>query len=500
MGFLRWIYLFFWNADREVILVLSFGVIAILVFRLGAGQGKAQEMPVPVDDDAVVQVEEGIMPIPVEPVAPMEPAHATIEQTGQVKLDAVMGQPVVLSGLEQTGYLKVGLTGFSMDDGGQRPPVNVGFVIDRSGSMSGDKLEEAKLAAIAGVEQLRDDDIVSVITYDDVVTTWVQPTRARNRAEINDAIRRITPGGDTALFAGVAKGAAAVDRFFDDNQVNRIILLSDGQANVGPSTPSDLEELGRSLAADGVTVSTVGLGLGYNEELMVRLAQGGIGNHYFATEPAMLAGIFTRELGQMSSVVAQQVQVQIDCAEGVVPVRVLGRPATIDGKRVTIDLHQLYADFENYLVLEVKLSPTAHGNQRTVSQVTASYRNLTSDSVEHLTRVVQVTGSRHPWEVEAAVDTDAMVAVTEYISTENAREALALMRSRRFAEADEMLKRNVDYLNDAAQQYDSQRLESWMDNNRRWTEGEQARSLNELDEVMKDIEADSYMYSQNNYF
>ncbi len=494
MGFLRWIYLFFWNADREVILVLSFGVIAILVFRLGTGKGRAEELPAPEPDDAIVQAEPIVLPVAVEP------ASATIEQTGQVKLDAVMGQPVVLAGQSHTGYLKVGLTGFSLEDERQRPPVNVGFVIDRSGSMSGDKLEEAKQAAIAGVEQLRDDDIVSVITYDDVVTTWVSPTRARNKTEICDAIRRITPGGDTALFAGVAKGAAAVDRFFDPNQVNRLILLSDGQANVGPSSPPELEELGRSLAADGVTVSTVGLGMGYNEELMVRLAQGGIGNHYFVDEPAMLAEIFTRELGRMSSVVAQQVQVQIDCAEGVQPVRVLGRPATIVGTRVTVDLHQLYEDFENYLVLEVELPPTAAGSQRTVSQVTVSYRNLTSDTVEHVAQTVQVRGSRHDWEVEAAVDNDAMVAVTEYISTENTREALALMRSRRFDEADELLRRNIEYLEDAAEEYDSERLDFWKQENLGWTVDEQKKGRYGLDKVEKDMEEKTYMYLENNYY
>jgi Ca-activated chloride channel family protein len=89
-----------------------------------------------------------------------------------VELDVQMSQPIVLAGSPQKAYLRVALTGLESDRG-RRAPVNVAIVLDRSGSMSGQKIEEAKRAAIMAVEQLRDDDIVSVVTYQSTVDVLV---------------------------------------------------------------------------------------------------------------------------------------------------------------------------------------------------------------------------------------------------------------------------------------------------------------------------------------
>lgn len=79
-------------------------------------------------------------------------------------------------------------------------------------------------------------------------------------------------GGGTALYAGVAQGASELREFLDPHRVNRIILLSDGQANKGPSSPSELGNLGAALISEGISVTTIGIGLGYNEDLMTQLA------------------------------------------------------------------------------------------------------------------------------------------------------------------------------------------------------------------------------------
>src|SRR6202008_1808042 len=89
-----------------------------------------------------------------------------------------------------------------------------------------------------------------------------------HREDLKARIHRIQPGGSTALHAGVVLGAKQVRRFFENERVNRVILLSDGLANGGPSSPSDLSRLGRERRGDGIAVSTVGLGDDYNEDLM----------------------------------------------------------------------------------------------------------------------------------------------------------------------------------------------------------------------------------------
>ncbi len=249
----------------------------------------------------------------------------------QVKLDVSLGNPTLIAGRKQTTYLKVGLTGFEMSGKAKRTPANIALVIDRSGSMQGEKIQQAKEAARMAVDRLNGDDIVSVIVYDDTVNVLVPATKASDRSTILAGIERIKAGGSTALFAGVSKGAAEVRKFLSRERVNRIILLSDGLANVGPDTPGALGDLGSSLSKEGISVTTLGLGLGYNEDLMMQLAQRSDGNHAFVEHPRDLVKIFNYEFGDVLSVVAQEVLVTIECGEGIRPVKVLGRRADIAG-------------------------------------------------------------------------------------------------------------------------------------------------------------------------
>jgi Ca-activated chloride channel family protein len=168
----------------------------------------------------------------------------------QLTLRAEVGTPVVLSGGSRTAYLKVGLTGFELPDSKARAPVNLAIVLDRSSSMSGEKIQRAKEAAIMVVDRLRDDDIVAVISYDSVVEVLVPATRASEREHIRNKIRALDARGMTALFAGVSKGAQELRKFLSGDHVNRVILLSDGQANVGPASPNELGHLGMTLAKE----------------------------------------------------------------------------------------------------------------------------------------------------------------------------------------------------------------------------------------------------------
>ena len=266
----------------------------------------------------------------------------TAASAEQVTLEVSMGHPVVLAGSPQKAYLRVSLTGIELPDKSRRTPVNVAIVLDKSGSMTGEKIANARRAAIKAIGMLEPNDIVSVVTYDDTVHVLVPATKVADRDQIFAAIERIQAGGSTALFAGVSKGAAEVRKFLDKNRVNRVILLSDGLANIGPSSPGDLAELGTSLGRESISVTTIGLGLDYNEDLMTQLAQKSDGNHMFAQNAGDLEWIFAREFGDVLSVVAQDVEIVIDCERGIRPIRCIGRDADIVGQRVITSMNQLY--------------------------------------------------------------------------------------------------------------------------------------------------------------
>jgi len=171
-----------------------------------------------------------------------------------------------------------------------------------------------------------------VVTYQSTVNVLVPATKMHDREAVRAAIRRIRAGGNTALFAGVSKGARELRKFLDRNRVNTLLLLSDGLANVGPSSPGELAQLGASLGREGITVTTIGLGLHYNEDLMTRLAMASDGNHFFVEDERDLEAAFATEFSDALSAVAHGVTIHIHCSGGVRPIRLLGRKAQIVGR------------------------------------------------------------------------------------------------------------------------------------------------------------------------
>ncbi|MFC1853503.1 VWA domain-containing protein [candidate division CSSED10-310 bacterium] len=319
----------------------------------------------------------------------LSPVLATQEKSGQIGLNIGMNKSFYLADVKQTAYLRIGLTGFSQENAADRSPVNI--VIDKSGSMSGTKIEKAKEAAIMAIERLSSQDIISLIVYDSTVNVLIPATKVVDMTYIKNKIRQITPGGYTALFAGVSKGATELRKFIAAERVNRIILLSDGLANVGPQTPQALGDLGNSLSKEGISVTTIGLGTGYNEDLMTKLASKSDGNHYFAEQARDLAGVFNNEFGSALAVVAQNIKAEITCMLGIKPLRLLGREGEINGQHVVVSINQLYGDHEKFIVLEVEIGPTTVNKYRKVATVNVYYNNMRSRLNEAVSGDVDVS-------------------------------------------------------------------------------------------------------------
>jgi Ca-activated chloride channel family protein len=385
----------------------------------------------------------------------------------RVRLDVQLGTPVLLAGSSQRAFLKVGLTGFPLEAGEERTPVNVSIVLDRSGSMSGEKIRKAREAAIMAVDRLGPDDIVSVVAYNHSVQVLVPATKVRNRGEIYREINRVFSSGNTALFAGVSKGAYEVRKFIERNRVNRVILLSDGLANVGPSSPGELGNLGWSLAKEGISVTTIGLGHGYNEDLMFELARNSDGNHAFAENASDLARIFSYEFGDVLSVVAREVEVTIRCAPGIRPIRVLGRPADIHGREIVAGLNQIYADQEKFLLVEVEVPASSSGSSRELATVDVRYANTISRTTDLLGSKVVVSFADSLATVDRYRNETVMVSSVELIANEANKYAVKLRDQGRVAEAQRALEDNAAFLDDNASRYKSTKLKKRASSNRK---------------------------------
>ncbi|KAA5545237.1 VWA domain-containing protein [Roseiconus nitratireducens] len=371
----------------------------------------------------------------------------------QVSLDVGVCNPVMLAGEKQTNYLRIALTGSDLPQSESRPPINAAIVIDQSGSMSGQKIVQAREAAITAVRRLRDDDIVAVILYADSAHVLVPATRATDREAIVEKIRSVNAGGSTALFAGVSKGAAEVRKFLDSDSVNRVILLSDGQANVGPQSPRELERLGASLVKEGISVSTLGLGLGYNEDLMSRLAAAGSGNHMFVEQADDLVAVFQREFNDLMSVVANDFEIHARIGEGIRPVRVLNTKADISGQDIYIPLAQLYARQERYFVIEVEVDAGHVGDSRTMANVSVKYRNLISETRDKLTSRVEIRFTDDQESVAKHRDAETYAYCALQIANEKNVRATALRDAGRIEEAEQLLMKNSDELRQIEMDY-----------------------------------------------
>lgn len=420
-------------------------------------------------------------------------------QAKGVKLHVALAHPYLPAAPDRrTTYLEVGLTGQAPEEKVKRPPVNIAMVLDKSGSMAGEKIARAKEAAIGAIERLAPDDIVSIVAYDHVVSVLVPATRASDRARLVGAIRMLEAGGQTALFAGVSKGAEELRKFHDRRRVNRLLLLSDGQANVGPSSTAELASLGAALGKEGIGVTTIGLGLDYNEDLMTELALRSEGNHFFARTAEDLLRGFALEFGIGLEVQAQQVTVHIACAEGVRPRALLGVAGDILGQVATVRLNQLYAGKEASLLLELEVPGGKTGSQRELAQVEVSYTDLRSNQAERLSQRVVAQFTDQPRQVEEHTDPGVMEGVALQLANRQYKEALTLRDQGQVAQARRLLLDNAAKLEVQGKKYGSTKLQQFGDTNKSSSENLDAHRWGEERKRMRDVQieldAPSSMY------
>jgi len=383
----------------------------------------------------------------------------------QIRVNAALATPVMLADKKQTAYLQVGLTGFHLKKE-NIAPINVALVIDKSGSMQGDKIRRAKKAANMAVNLLHKHDIISVISFDHRIEVLLPATKPTDKRTIHAAINRLRAGGSTALFSGVKKGAQEVRKFLEKDRVNRIILLSDGKANVGPDSPQELGNLGASLGKEGIAVTTLGLGLGYNEDLMAQLAEKSDGNHTLIENATDLARFFKSEFKNLFSVVATNVKVTITCAKGIRPVRVLGREADIQGQQIQITLNQLYSKHQKNLLLEIEVPSTKAGQKLTLAKVKTVYRNMVTNTTDSLTNQVTATFTTSAQLVIEKTNAAVMVTVLEQLALEKNELAIKLRDRGELKKARQVLLDNAARLKKQAKKYKSEALEKLSDLNR----------------------------------
>lgn len=197
-----------------------------------------------------------------------------------------------------------------------RAPLHLALVIDRSGSMSGEPLAEAKNAAAFVIDHLSLGDRAALIVFDDNVHTLMPLSDMSHRAAFRAAIAGIQSGGSTDLHGGWFAGAEALAPAATPKTISRVILLSDGCANKGLTEMGAITGQCTELAGTGVTTSTYGLGRNFNEALMIAMARAGHGNSYYGQRAADLMDPFREEFALLNALCARQLVLNVAAAPG----------------------------------------------------------------------------------------------------------------------------------------------------------------------------------------
>lgn len=320
-----------------------------------------------------------------------------------------------------------------------RAPLNLSVVIDRSGSMADDrKMEYAKAALSQLIRQLRPRDILSIVMYDNVIEVLRPADRVREKEDILCLLDHIYPRGSTNLGGGMQEGFRQVSRNIRKGYVNRVILISDGLANQGITSPDRLSRIASKYRNRSISLTSMGVGLSYNEDLMMGLAESGGGNYYFIEHPSMLASVFRNELNMMSQVLAHNVILELDVHPHARLTDVFGYGFEGTSRKYKIPLGDLYYDEERELTLQLELQ------EGTGSLTLASGELQLSSEDGHHTGSYRfsnkISYTRDVAEMNANRDLDAQAKADVMVSTRKVEEALRALDEGRGEEAKDQIE------------------------------------------------------------
>ncbi len=318
-----------------------------------------------------------------------------------------------------------------------RAPMSLALVIDRSGSMSeAGKLSYAKMAARDLVNRLNEKDFLSLVVYDtnvEVLMPLSKMTRT-NQAKVLRLIDELRPSSATNLSGGMQAGVKQIAKA-DTPGVKRVILLSDGLANQGETMASRIAALAAQSKRGGVSITAMGLGEDYDEDLMQLIAQRGGGNYYYIRNPEDSSRFFASELKGVLAGVSKNITLELVLGEGVRDVKVYGYNLTGSGRNRQVDISDFYADEERMMVIEYQLKPLS-GDALSLGDVRLNYESLPNGGkpeLQDLPLAVKVSANKEAQ--EASVNKDAKVEVLALQSDEKYAAAVTAVSEGRYEEA-----------------------------------------------------------------
>jgi Ca-activated chloride channel family protein len=389
------------------------------------------------------------------------------------------------------------------DKSDSRLPLNINVVLDRSGSMGGQPVEQVKQATQFLVEQIGANDVLSITVFNHKVDVALPSQKVTNKDLVKGAIDSIWPGGSTNLSGGLLRGYEEALKECRPGQVNRVLLLTDGMANVGVTNPAALSAKARAMLEQGVSLSTVGVGLSFDEDLLIALAEAGGGAYYYIKDADEIPNVFSAELKGLLSVVAQGITLTVDGLSGCKITGVIGYKPSSVGHGASLALPDMFRDEVKRLAIGIDYPALPEG-EHPVLHVALSYtdalHNLAHTTLEVTAKLAAIRGAAEPQEPNFDV-----IKTVELIQTAVAKdESAKAMDKGDYKEARAILENRIDTLQNlsAAEPMACRAISEEIDTLRKLTkEISKTTPRHTLSETRKNMRSQSYQirHSQSDY-
>ncbi|MBH8575830.1 VWA domain-containing protein [Nostocaceae cyanobacterium CENA369] len=331
-----------------------------------------------------------------------------------------------------------------------RRNLNLSLVIDRSGSMAGAALHHALKAAESVVDRLEPNDILSVVVYDDEVDTVVPSQPVTDKSALKNSIKKVRAGGITNLSGGWLKGCEYVKKQLDPQKINRVLLLTDGHANMGIQDPKVLTATAGQKAEEGVITTTLGFAQGFNEDLLIGMARAASGNFYFIQSIDEATEVFSIELDSLRAVVGQNLKVTLELAAGVslVDTLSLAKVNQNNAGQPVISLGELYEGEDKLLGLSLDIS-SAQVGELPVMKLHYSADVVQDDIIQSVSGTTDVVAKVGTVEESALASSSHIILDLSRLTIAKAKEtALDLAEHGKHQEAEQILRTLVQDLRD----------------------------------------------------
>ena len=331
-----------------------------------------------------------------------------------------------ISRFQREAVLQIGLTTAEVSERTDLRPLNLALVIDKSGSMlDGDKMSRVKESLRTMVGKLRPNDIVSIVVFDNDAQVLFQANRVGNSYELRRAIDCIAPEGSTNLHAGLMLGYREAKKNFRKDATNRVILLTDGIANVGTIDPKRIAAESSELNGQGIDLSTIGVGLELNNDLLRRLAKSGRGLYHFISDNQDIEKVFVNEVQSLISSVGRNVELSVEADANLQIEKIYGYAPRLRTNGVSIGLDDMNNGLTQVVMMSFRVKD-ATKNSNPV-KVRLSYFDIKRGrTVEEVQEIALTSTKQESCELLADVEvkknyTIALLAQSLFEMTETAK-------------------------------------------------------------------------------